>query len=81
MCVVSAGKQHYSLGTPVTCAHRRKTNAAGAKGSSLVTASAKQHREMNAIVFQHSLRWLSAPTESKRRHRSVFPGKGQARIE
>lgn len=51
VCVVSAGKQHYSLGTPTTCAHRRKTNAAGAKGSALVTASAQQHRKMNARVL------------------------------
>lgn len=45
---VSAGKQHYIHGKLTMCAHRRKTNAARAKGSSLATSSIQQYRKIYA---------------------------------
>lgn len=45
---VSPSKQHYILGKLTPCAHRRKTNAARAKGSSLAASSIQHYRKIYA---------------------------------
>lgn len=48
VCKVSPSKQHYILRKLTMFAHRRKTNAVRAKGSSLATSPIQQRRKIYA---------------------------------